>query len=420
MPWQDRIQEAAYTSPGGARLIFHYEDVKKTVAKKTTGFEFPDADGTFVQDLGRSGRKYPLRIFFWGDNYDQQANSFEAVLLERGVGKLEHPIYGTSNVVPFGTISRRDDLKTGANQAIFDVSFWETIGLVFPATQTDPGNAIIAAIEDYNIAASAAFGESITLDTTVEKVNFENTYLRISDRSVNFLQPIVDTQNNIKSAFDAIKDSINRSIDQLVDEPVTLALQTIQLIQTPARAITNIVARLSAYRNLIDSIVTSATAIFKPGVDSQNYNDFYTNDLYGSTYITGSILSSINNTFLTKPDAIQAADEILSQAADVINWRDENFQSLNDSKFRVAIDTGDAYQKLQAAVALTAGFLVEISFDLKQERKFILNKPRTIIDLTAELYGEVDDNLDFFIDSNNICGDELIELPRGREIVYYV
>ena len=139
MAWNDRLREAAYTSPNGTRLTFDYEDVRNTVDKKTTGFEFPDANGTFVQDLGHSGRRYPLRIFFWGADYDQEAEAFEALLLERGIGKLEHPIYGAIDVVPFGTITRRDDLKTNANQAVIELTFWQTINLVYPTAQTDPG-----------------------------------------------------------------------------------------------------------------------------------------------------------------------------------------------------------------------------------------------------------------------------------------
>ena len=92
MSWLDRIREAAYTSPSSVRLTFDYEDVRKSIDKKTTAFDFPDADGTFVQDLGHTGRRYPLRIFFWGDDYDTEADAFEAALLERGTGKLEHPM----------------------------------------------------------------------------------------------------------------------------------------------------------------------------------------------------------------------------------------------------------------------------------------------------------------------------------------
>ena len=32
----------------------------------------------------------------------------------------------------------------------------------------------------------------------------------------------------------------------------------------------------------------------------------------------------------------------------------------------------------------------------------------------------IDENLDFLINSNNLTGSEILELPRGREVVYYV
>ena len=106
MAWNERIREAAYTSPSGTRLLFSYENVAMSVDKKTAAFDFPDANGTYIQDLGHTGRKYALRMFFWGNDYDLEADAFEAALLEQGTGKLEHPIYGTKNVVPFGSIKR--------------------------------------------------------------------------------------------------------------------------------------------------------------------------------------------------------------------------------------------------------------------------------------------------------------------------
>lgn len=414
MAWNDRIREAAYTSPGGDRITFAYENVRKTVDKKTTGFEFPDANGTFVQDLGHTGRRYPLRVFFWGDDYDQDADQFEAALLERGVGKLEHPIYGTVDVVPFGTITRRDDLKTAANQAVVEVTFWETIGLIYPAAQTDPASAVLNAVDEYNAAAAAEFEEVTSLDSAVEQASFKNSYESLLDSARGGLQAVADAQESVQKQFDAIYDSINEGIDVLIAQPLTLAFQTTQLLQSPARALTNIQARLDAYGDLANSIISGDGAVVKPGNDSTNSNQFHTNDLYASTYVTGSVVSVVNNEFTTKTEALEAAELILTQLDDVTNWRDDNFQSLEE------VDTGSSYQQLQEAVALTAGFLVEISFSLKQERRIVLDRNRTIIDLAAELYGSVDDQLDFLINSNNLTGSEILELPRGREIVYYV
>lgn len=94
MSWQDRLAEAAYTSPSGVRQTFTYEDVIEEFSKKTAAFDFADADGTFIQDLGNTGKRYPLRVIFWGDNYDQEAAAFMGLLRERGAGRLETPIYG--------------------------------------------------------------------------------------------------------------------------------------------------------------------------------------------------------------------------------------------------------------------------------------------------------------------------------------
>ena len=84
------------------------------------------------------------------------------------------------------------------------------------------------------------------------------------------------------------------------------------------------------------------------------------------------------------------------------------------------IDTGELYDPLQQAVALTTGFLVQVSFTLRQERTRILERDRTVHDLVGELYGRVDEEIDFFINSNGLTGSEILELPKGKEIVYYV
>ncbi len=408
MAWNERIREAAYTSPSGTRLLFSYENVAMSVDKKTAAFDFPDANGTYIQDLGHTGRKYALRMFFWGNDYDLEADAFEAALLEQGTGKLEHPIYGTKNVVPFGSIKRRDDLKTAANQAVLELVFWETTDVVYPTSQTDPAGSVLSAVSEYNEAAAAEFEEKTDIDSATEQATFKNTYTAQLDKAKTGLQSIADTQENVRKQFNAVNSSINNSIDVLVGQPLTLAFQTATMLQAPARAVTNISARLSAYVALTASITSGDGAI------KANSNDFHTDDLYASTYVTGSVLSVVNNRFETKTDALAAADEILNQFSDVATWRDDNYQALG------GVDTGSAYQQLQEAVALAAGFLVEISFSLKQERSIVLTRPRTIIDLVAELYGSIDDQLDFFIDTNSLTGSEILEVPRGREIVYYV
>lgn len=414
MSWEDRVKEAAYISPSGVRLTFDFEDVKKSIAKKTTAFNFPDADGTLVQDLGSTGRKFPVRAFFWGADTDLEAQEFENALLERGRGRLEHPLYGTFDVVPFGDIKQRDDLKTAANQTIIEVTFWEDIGVTYPANQNDPASEVISAISEYNTAAAEEFEEVISLDSAVEKATFENEFITLLNSVSAGLQPIADTQADVKKQFDAIVDSIGQSVDVLIDEPTTLAFQTALAIQSPSRALTSITDRLKAYSDLAQSIITGEGAVISKSIDTSANNEFRTKDMYAMTYISGSISSVVNSEFLTKPQALAAADELLTQFNEVAVWRDDNLQSLEE------VDTGGAYQQLQEAVSLAAGFLVEISFSLKQERKIVLDRDRALVELVAELYGSIDDQIDFFMNSNSLTGSEILEIPRGREIVYYI
>ncbi len=416
MPWQDRIREAAYTSPSGERMVFDYEDVRRAFEKKTTGYNFPDADGTYVQDLGSTGRQYPLRVFFSGPDYDLAADAFEALLVERGTGKLEHPIYGTAEVVPFGTVTRRDDLKTAANQAVIEVTFWETTGLVYPTAETDPAVDVLSAVEAYNAAAAEQFAGSLDVSRAVERATLRSTVEGLLSSTVEGLRAVAAVQDNVRRQFDDVASSVNLAVDTLIADPLSLAFQTALLIEAPARAAANISARLSAYRDLAAALVRGdGAAVNGGGRDTREANTFHARDLFASTYVAGSVLSVVNNQFETKPEALQAASAVLSQFDTVAAWRDDNYAALEQ------VDTGGAYQQLQEAVAVTAGYLVYISFSLKQERRLVLDRNRTIIDLCAELYGSVsDERLDFFINSNRLSGSEILEMPRGREVVYYV
>jgi prophage DNA circulation protein len=411
MAWQDRIKEAAYITPSGERFTFDYENVSRTVSRKTSAFNFPDAEGTYIQDLGHTGRRYPFRVIFWGEDYDQLADAFESALNERGVGRLEHPIYGVVDVVPFGDIERRDNLKTAANQAIISVQFWETVGLLYPTGQAEPGDAVLQAVDEYNESAAEQFEGTIDLDTATERAVFKNRYQLLLDTTNITLRDVAAAQDDVKNQFNAVYDSINNGLNVLVGEPLTLALQTAILLESPARAAVSIQARLDAYSGLIDQFTDT---VHTPGLNSEAKNAFLTEELYATTSVIAAALAVVNNIFETKTDALAAADSILTLSDQVIAWRDSNFDALSE------IDTGGAYQKFLDTVALTAGFLVEISFNLKQERRVTLDRNRTMIDLVAELYGKVDEELDFFINSNELTGSEILELEKGRQIVYFV
>lgn len=405
MAWTDRLREAAYNSPSGQRFVFQYEDVSERFDKKTSSFDFPDADGTYVQDTGSTSRRYPLNIIFWGADYDETARSFMDALAERGPGVLEHPIYGQVDVLPFGQIARRDDLKTAANQAVIEVTFWGTIGVVYPESQDDAAADTAQAVEDTNAAVADEFAEVSDLEGALEQATLREKFQSVVDNVESGLQAVADTRDDVARKFSEVKDSIDAGIDTLVAEPLSLAFQTAQLIQAPARAAASIQDRLQAYRDLADSIIS--------GDGARTSNEFLSEDVTVSGAVSGSVVSALNTDFETRSEALQTAEEILDQFERANDWREGEY-----TRFGL-IDTGGAYQQLQRTVALAAGYLVEISLNLAQERAIVLDRARTIIDLASELYGEVDARLDFIIATNELTGSEILELPAGKRVLYY-
>lgn len=430
MTWQDRLREAAYTGPSGARLTFQYEDVKRAVTKRTTAFEFSGVNGGYIQDNGFGPRRYPMRIFFSGDDHDIDATRFELLLLETGVGKLEHPLYGTVTVVPFGDITRADNLKTGANQTILEVSFWSTLGVLFPSAVGSPANELQATLEAFDEAVAGQFADATDLDSAVTQAAAGASIRDLLLSTSAALTSVSEATLSITREFREIESTINLGIDVLIGQPIQIAGLLSNLITLPGRALAGIRDRLEAYGILAsdtygrDGANPAATLIdqtFLPLRTTEIANDFHISDLFAASTVAGSVTSTLNHEFETRPEALEAAEIVIAQFDAFVDFRDKGFEALETipalGPFQV--DTGESYQQLQKAVALMAGFLIEKSFSLKPERRIILDRPRTIIDLSAELYGSVDDRLDFMISTNNLTGSEILELPRGKSILYY-
>jgi hypothetical protein len=415
MPWNERIRAAAYTSPLGFRIELDYEDVSREIDKKTTEFNFPTGNKTYIQDLGRTGNRYPMRLFFWGDDYDRDALRFETELNEPGIGRLDHPIYGTVNVVPFGMIRRRDDLKTAANQAVIEVTFYETIFEIYAGAITDLADGVFSAISLYNAAASGQLNAEVIVDKVFEDSSFKNFYGGVTGAAVSGLGGIAGSNSDVSSSFNATVTSMQTDLSS--PNPIdveTLSLQTTNMAQVVAKADeVSISDRLSAYEDLANPLMLEHT-VSTSSFDNVNDNEFHARDMFVSAYLTGMIVSAINTEFVFKKDAIDTTDRIITVFENWVLWRDINYAKLEKE------DTGDLYQYLHQAVADITAYIVQISFTLQTEKFITLTYAKSIIDAVAELYGNVDDKLDFFITSNNLTGSEILELPKGREIVYYV
>lgn len=439
---ETRLREAAFTSPGGTRIKFIYEDVSREYSLRGTAFEFPGVDEAFVMRTGNGPRRYPLRCIFSGPDCDLQATAFEVAILEPGLGRLEHPRHGQVSVVPFGDVARRDDLKTAVNQAIVEVTFWTTLDAIYPTNDAHPQSEILAAVAGFNVAASQRFASAMNLASAVNKTVSGATIRGMLKKVGGALDAVSDSVASVRREFGELTDTINLGMDVLIGKPLFLAQQISNLIQAPARALAGLESRLDGYSQLAQDIFTSTPGLpggriditsSLPGRRQRVANDFHISDLFGSNAVAGAIIAVTalpvddagravqGAIFQTRTQATAAAAAILEQLDALTEWRDSGFAALAGlpAVGTDQVDTGESYQAIKQAAALAAGNLIQSSFVLVPERSIVLDRARTIIDVAAQLYGAVDSRLDFLIGTNKLTGDEILELPAGRKILYY-
>jgi hypothetical protein len=468
MPWQDRIRKAAYRSPKGTRMEFQFKDVARRFRKRTTVFEFAGVDESYVQQNGYSSRAYPIRAYFSGPEHDRQATQFEALILEHGIGRLEHPFYGPVDVIPVGEITRRDDLVTAANQTVIELEFSTSLATLYPTSQVQPQSEVLAALAAFGPLAAKSFADAALLDKAASRASLTGSVRNLLNSVSKNLEGIADAVASISRTFHDIEDTINHGLDVFVGQPLLLAQQISDLIKSPSRAFAGLSDRMNAYSALADDIFGSEAGRPEDGLvgtlglpvnGEKAANGFHLADVAAMASLAGLIeacvaepiadrlrtagsSSSVNRSsnptsnlpgvgarIQTRPQAQRAAQAIAARFDALVAWRDAGYATLNavpigsnrtDPLGNARLDTGEAYQQIQSAVALATGFLVEISFSKVPERRLITDRPRTILDLCAELYGRVDnDTLDLFIVTNDLSGDEILEVGAKRELLYY-
>lgn len=404
MAWNDRIQIAAYTSPSGTRFEFQYENIGMESDKKTGEFIFSEIDGQYIQDLGRAGRRFPFIIFFSGPDYDTQSDSFFQALEEKGIGTLEHPLYGTRKVVPTGTITRRDDLITGANQAVFSITFSETIvDINFPSSELNEKTDIQSSVDTLDDSISDQYAEKIDPETESESILIQNDLIEKKDMITETMEVITSINEEIQNAMDIVADAFDSTVLDIVLNPGGVASQMITIINTPSNIITYAEAQIEGYGSVIDTVINGVI---------ETVNDYHNSNMIVSTSFGALCLSMLNADFLYRPQAVSTCNSIIDIYEQITEWMDEQITALGIE------ETEEAYHNLNQVYSKIVGYLIRLSFDLPKEIILTLQEDRQLIELVAELYGDLD-MIDFFIQTNDLTTDEIELLPQGKQVVYY-
>ena len=425
--WRDRIQEPAITTADGERYAFQVEDVSKDVIFKTNKFTFGDRDGTLVQDFGLGETGFPLTVIFTGADYDEVADAFELSLTTIGPAFLEHPIYGNASVV-IESYTRRDPLKSAANQALFDMVMTETIIPAAPVSVEQGRTSIVDDIDDFVQDSAEEFTPNF--DRLADAASSKSRILGAISAISSGLEAAIESTQEVSDAWNSAEDFINDNIDELLTNPVVLSAALQSLIRLPTRSTLDVKARIDAYLTTLQSF-TPPTPL--EGFLADLFNTQQEVEIFSTALLNGASESALfgSGDFLTRSDATESGQELVDAYQSVQLFLDTEEQNSLGNNINIRYSVSEVVAGgIKSITSLTAGQLVQISFSLKQERVITLPNDETIIPLVHRLYGgkiddPVDENIptskiDFLIDTNQLTPDEIIVMRKGRQIRYYV
>jgi prophage DNA circulation protein len=264
MGWTEKISEGRYTAPSGKEAVFACETTNRETELKTGVFTFPGKNGALVQHQGMGARSFPLDCVFYGADCMDEADDFEALLVEQGVGELQHPVYGVTKVVPTDSFVRSDDLVSGLNQAIVSVTFTETLAdeeAELSPVSMDEIDAEYAAFED---AAAEDFASGLDTDDIEEQRAIQSA-LEDQTQAVNdSLAPLAATDKKTfadwLASMNELKDKIKNlykkaasaaaKVESVYRKGMDIARLTLRVIRTPARIATSVSEKIRGYSAL--------------------------------------------------------------------------------------------------------------------------------------------------------------------------
>jgi prophage DNA circulation protein len=405
MAYDDRLRSAEYTAPSGERFELQFDDLERAGGKKAAVHEFPQQDAASVQDLGNQAEKFPMAVYFTGADYDTQADAFWSALGERGPGSLQHPRYGDIPVLPIAW-TQAEKLVDGLGRADFKVEFLRVLADVpFPITSVAIDEAVGSAVAEATEAAAAEaageFDPENAADLAVVKAGVLDGVQSYQDA---FAEVTAVSEEIQAESTKAVRD-ITGGIDDLLAEPLTLFTSLANLARLPARVLTSVVNKLKAYNAYVEAIVQAEP------LSVAQATAFVEAVLYG---MAGATEASTIGALRSRGEAIAAADA-LETIGETVAAAIEAAEAAVPG-FRTSPETMTA---LIGAASAARASLLERAYSLRAERRVTLASDRTPLDLVAEFYGGAIDELDAFIESNGLTGDEIILVPAGREVVYY-
>lgn len=409
MSWIEKVDSGITITTGdGKRYSPLWKNPKKSVEYNISQFNFDNVQGTLVERGEPMGRKFPLELYFQGENHLDEAFEFEQSAKDKRAWVISHPFYDEIYVQPIGL----EFDNTSDNVSKITGTVIETISDVYPRSNIEPLDKIEADFEDVNDALADDFASDVPQPNTAVKDELADT---VDEQYANGVKDI--TVTSVAEDFKQKLGEAQAGINNLTAAPLAGIRKVQNLITAPARFQTSVKNRLNLLKSNFDNLVTSIDNLLTP----DNKKVFQNNAGAVIAAMVFTVIDPQDDDYQKRSDIVDVIDTVNSTFSEFTSKLDE-LQTDNGGEENGFVPSPASLFKLTSMVNFTMTKLFTIIEGAAQERTVVLTQASDPINLTHRFYGldALDENLQRFIDQNEIGINELFEIPAGKSVIYTV
>ncbi len=433
----DRLRTFRYTTASGETFVLQFDELTRSGGRNTVVSEYVGENSGGIQDLGEAIKRYPVTCYISGPDYDREADRFAAALDEAGPGVLDHPRWGVQGVLPVSW-QQSEHFLNGVGRALFSVEFVAADSRKFEylISRIAADEAVAAGITRLAESVVSSLASAEIIDPSALTALRESVAggLEAARRE---LAAIAGLAEDVRGGLESAVVAMSRDIEGLIRSPVALAQSFLRLYRIPATTITNVREKIAGYRAVFSQLhealtspTAGAAAIVGRNIATEAERRRMNADEIASARTVGllsvaqiyALQGAVSEAAVAGLDGGGEGERPIRTRAEAVNAVEE-LRSLAGEMNALAegmgVPTYDISRDGAAIMATAVGALVDGALALPTERTVVLEGDTTPIHLAVELFGSLD-RLDECIEYNELAGDELLLVPRGREVRYYV
>ena len=409
MSWIGRLEQRLIIETGdGQRYTPKWNNPTTTQEFNYTAFDFPNVDGTFVD---RARTRSPIRlleIYFDGDDHVEDAERFRVSAADPRQWRILHPYWDELRVQPLRLFMD----QRAYNLTKFTIRVMETINAGLPTREPSFSEEIAARKLTLNEAIANDYTNQInniqpteinTIEDSIDDFDsITGAVIEVEEDQVTFRNRVIAAQNAVTNVVNDANNAIRR-IQEVIDFPG-------QIVGNVRARIEAVIENYNRLRGRLDNISGA----------SRNDKLYLANA--GATDISAVAVVATNNIDYNTRDEVADAIDLIIDLFDQFVIDMDAAQSDNQTELESFNVNTQVLSLTQDLVNFTIANLFEIALGIQQEHVIIVGFDTNPILMSHRVYGTDinDENLNRFIETNQIGLNEILRIPKGRELVYFI